>query len=94
MAEELDRKIMPEFMQMAFAVSLGACYKSFEMMKSPQSSAEKLFDEMKQMLTLPDNAGDGLQKKAEAVAAVWMEKGAGLVEVCKTEGEKFTEEGK
>ena len=94
MADELDRKIMPEFMQMAFAVSLGVCYKSFEMMKSPQSSAEKVFDELKQMFTLPDDAGEGLQKKAEAIAAVWMEKGAGLVETCKSEGEKFTEEGK
>jgi len=91
MAEEYDRKIMPETLQMVFAISLGACYKSVEMMKSPQESASKMFTEMKELFSIPSDAGEGLQKKAEAVAAVWMEKSAGLMETCKAAGEKFTE---
>ena len=38
MADEIDRKYMPEFLQTTFSVSLGACYRSFEMMKTPQDS--------------------------------------------------------
>jgi hypothetical protein len=91
MAEEIDRKIMPEFLQDTFSIYLGACYKSLEMMKSPIDSVGKIFSEMKELFTIPSDAGDGLQKKAEAVAAVWMEKGATLVETCKSAGEKFTE---
>jgi hypothetical protein len=91
MAEELDRKYMPEFLQMSFAISLGACFKSIEMMKSPQESATKMFGEMKELVTIPKDAGEGLQKKAEAVAGVWMEKAASLMETCKNAGEKFTE---
>jgi hypothetical protein len=91
MAEEIDRKIMPEFLQTTFSVYLGACYKSLEMMKSPQDSFEKMLSEMKELFTVPPDAGEGLQKKAEAVAAVWMEKSATLMETCKTAGEKFTE---
>ena len=91
MAEEIDRKIMPEFLQTTFSVYLGACYKSLEMMKSPQDSFEKMLSEMKELFTVPPDAGEGLQKKAEAVAAVWMEKSATLMETCKSAGEKFTE---
>lgn len=91
MADEIDRKIMPEFLQMTFAVSLGACYKSIEMMMSPQQSMSTMMSEMKTLFTIPSDSGAGLQKKAEAVAAVWMEKGATLMEKCKTAGEKFTE---
>ena len=82
---------MPEFLQTTFSVYLGACYKSLEMMKSPQDSFEKMLSEMKELFTVPPDAGEGLQKKAEAVAAVWMEKSATLMETCKTAGEKFTE---
>jgi hypothetical protein len=91
MAEEIDRKIMPEFLQTTFAISLGAFYKSFEMMMKPQSAAEKMLEEMKSLFTIPDDAGDGLQKKAEAVAGNWMTKAAGYMETCKSTGEKFTE---
>ena len=91
MADEFDRKLMPDWLQMAFAVSLGAAYRSFEMMMSPMESADKMFSEMKTLFTLPPDAGDGLQKKAEAVAGVWMDKGMTLMEHCKTAGEKFTE---
>ena len=91
MAEEIDRKIMPEFLQTTFSIYLGACYKSLEMMKSPTDSASKMFSEMKELFAIPSDAGEGLQKKAEAVAAVWMEKSAALMESCKSAGEKFTE---
>jgi hypothetical protein len=47
MAEEIDRKIMPDFLQTAFSLSLGACYKSVEMMKAPQDSFTKMMSEMK-----------------------------------------------
>ena len=90
MADELDRKIMPEFFQTGFAVSLGACYKSIEMMMNPMEYWDKLFSEAKSLFAWPKE--EGLQKKAEAVAGVWMEKAASLFEVCKTAGEKFTEE--
>jgi hypothetical protein len=91
MADEIDRRIMPEFLQTTFSVSLGACFISFEMMKTPQDSFSKMVPQMKELFTIPSDAGDGLQKKAEAVAAVWMEKAATLVEDCKSAGEKFTE---
>ena len=94
MADEFDRKYLPEFLQDTFVLSLGACYKSVEMMKAPQASAEKIFAEMKTLFSIPSDAGEGLQKKAEAVAAVWMEKMAGLMEECKSAGLKFTEEAK
>ena len=94
MADELDRKIMPEFLQDTFVISLGACFKGVEMMKSPQSSAEKMFSEMKTLFSIPPDAGEGLQAKAESVAAVWMEKAATLMEDCRNAGLKFTEEGK
>ena len=91
MADEIDRKIMPEFLQTTFTLSLGVCYKSFEMMKSPQDSFSKMMTEMKELFSIPNDAGDGLQKKAEAVAGVWMSKGMDLMETCKSAGEKFTE---
>jgi len=91
MAEEIDRKIMPEFLQTTFSIYLGACFKSMEMMKSPMDSSRTTFTEMKELFTIPSDAGEGLQKKAEAVAAVWMEKSATLMEQCKSAGEKFTE---
>lgn len=91
MAEEIDRKVMPEFLQTTFSLSLGVCYTSFEMMKTPQQSFNKMFSAMKEMFSIPPDAGDGLQKKAEAVAGVWMSKGMDLMETCKNAGEKFTD---
>jgi hypothetical protein len=91
MADEIDRKVMPEFLQTTFSLSLGVCYTSFEMMKSPQDSFTKIVAAMKEMFTIPSDAGDGLQKKAEAVAGVWMSKGMDLMETYKTAGEKFTD---
>ena len=91
MAEEIDRKIMPDFLKTAFSLSLGACYKSVEMMKTPQDSFNKMMAEMKELFSMPKDAPEGLQGKAEAVAGVWMSKGMDLMEVCKNAGEKFTE---
>ncbi len=92
MADEFDRKLIPEFFQTTFAVSLGAAYKSLEMMmKDPLGSMSKMMSEARSLLTIPSDAGEGIQKKAEAVASVWMEKAAAMVEECKTAGEKFTE---
>jgi hypothetical protein len=61
------------------------------MMKTPQDSFSVMVSTMKELFTIPSDAGEGLQKKAEAVAAVWMEKSAALVEQCKTAGEQFTD---
>ena len=92
MADEIDRKIHAGIpADYAFTFSLGACYMSFEMMKAPQDSLSKMVPQMKELFTIPSDAGDGLQKKAEAVAAVWMEKAATLMEDCKIAGEKFTD---
>ena len=76
MPDEIDRKYLPDFLQQTFCLSLGAAYKSFE---------------MKEMFSLPKDAGDDLQAKAKAVAGVWMMKGMDLMEACKNAGEKFTE---
>lgn len=91
MAEEIDRKLFPEFMRSAFAIWMGAMYKSVDLMKHPQQGAEKFASSMKTLLTVPEDAGDGLQSKAQAIAAVWMQEGATLVQECRTTGEKFTD---
>ena len=91
MAKEYDRILFPGFLQDGFAISLGACYKSMEMMKSPQQAIEKMMSEMKTLVSVPEDAGEGLTAKVQAVAAVWMEKSATLMNECKTAGQKFTE---
>lgn len=91
MADELDRKLMPGFVQMTFAISLGATYKSFEMMKSPFETAGKMMSEIRSLLSIPPDAGEGLVNQSQALAAVWMEKGAGFIQECRVAGEKFTE---
>ena len=82
---------MPDFLQTAFAVSLGATYKSFELMKTPIATTNKMLAEMKSCVTVPPDAGETLKSKAQALAAVWMEKGATYMEECKQAGLKFTE---
>ena len=90
MPNEIDRKLLPGFLQASLNVWLGVTYKSFEMMKSPQESVGKVMSEMKGLFSVPSDAGDGLQKKLEAVASEWMRKGATLMEDCKAAGKKFT----
>lgn len=94
MSDEFDRKLIPELIQSALSISLGGCYKGLELMKKPQESAGKVWEEMKNLVTIPDDAGAGLQDKAKALAAVWMEKGATWMEECRSAGEKFTEDEK
>jgi len=91
MADEIDRKMMPELLRTTFSISLGACFKSLEMVKAPQESAGKIFTETVELFAIPLGAGEGLQRKAEAFASVWMKKSATLMEECKSAGEKFTE---
>jgi hypothetical protein len=91
MSKEYDRALLPGFLEDTFEISLGAAYKSFEMMKSPQESIEKMLTEMKALVTVPEDAGEDLKGKAQAIAAVWMEKSATLMNDCKTAGQKFTE---
>ena len=91
MADRMDRNIVPEIMQTAFAVSVGAAYKSLEMMMNPVESANKVLGEAMTLMTLPADAGDDVQSKAEAMAGVWMDKVMTLLQTCKTAGEKFTE---
>ena len=81
---------IPELMQTAFTVSLGAGYKSVEMLKDPMASMNKVMAEVNTLLTLPEHAPADLTGKAEAVAAAWMDKGMTLVDECRTAGEKFT----
>ena len=90
MADEIDRNIMPEILQTTVSVSLGAWFKSLEMMKTPQDSFSKMMTEMKELFTLPAEAVAGLQDKAQAMAGVWISKGVDLMESCKSAGEKFT----
>ena len=91
MAEELDRKVLPDFLQMTFAVSLGACFKSVEMLMKPQESVPKMFSEMKSLFDIPEDAPKTLKGKAEAIAGNVMGKGATIVEECQTAGKKFTD---
>lgn len=94
MSDELDRQLIPPILQTVFTISLGATYKGFEMMKAPRQSSEKVVSEVKSLFTVPPDAGEGLQEKAKAVAAVWMEKAATWMEECKEAGNKFTEDDK
>jgi hypothetical protein len=91
MADEFDRKIMPDFLQTTLTLSLGAAYKSVEMMRTPAESASKMVSEMKSLITIPEDAPAGIQEKAKALAGVWMGKGMDLMTECKAAGEKFTE---
>jgi hypothetical protein len=99
MAEEIDRKYLPELVQKTFCISLGACYKSVEMMKTPQESATKMFGEVKEILTDSRNAvanppkegADGWRERAEVLAGVWAGKGMDLMQTWQEAGEKFTD---
>lgn len=88
-----DPRMIPDLFQKTFAVSLGAAYKSFEMLSHPAESLPKVVTGMKDLLTVPEHAGPDLQQQFEAMAGVWLQKGAEIVVECKTTGEKFTEGG-
>jgi hypothetical protein len=94
MTDEFDRKLIPEILQSAFTISLGASYKGFEMVKTPRDSLDRMWREAKSLVTIPDDAGEGVQEKFKALAAVWLEKGASWMKECRSAGEKFVEDDK
>ena len=95
MPEESDRKIILDLLQTGLTISLGAAQKSLEMMRNPPDAISKIASEMKSMFTLPPNAGASagasVQEQAQAIASVWMTRGATLVAECKIAGEKLSE---
>lgn len=92
MADELDRKLIPELVQTTITLSLGAMSKSMDMMRRPQQSATTIVSETKELFTIPADAGEGIQAKLQGLVAVWMEKGVTLMEECRSEGQKFTDD--
>ena len=95
MPEEFDRNTVLSLLQTGFEISLGAAHKSLEMARNPQDSALKVVSEMKSMLALPAHSSvessPDLGSKAQALAGLWMEKGATLLSELKTAGEKYIE---
>jgi hypothetical protein len=92
MSDEWDRQLTPPLFESIFVVSLGAAFKGLEMIQQPQKSTEKLSEDLKEMFSIPEDAEEGLQEQAKAVAAVWMEKSATWIEEFKEIGRKFTED--
>jgi hypothetical protein len=90
MAEELDRRLMPDFLQTTLAVSLGFAYKSCEMLLHPSAALSNMVEETKTLLTIPEDAGEGVTDKVLAVAGIWIGEGAAMLEDCKTQGRKFS----
>lgn len=91
MNEEYDRKLMPDILQTTFAISLGAAYKSLNLVKNPPEGMATVISEVSRLLTVPPDAGKGFQEKAQAVADAWLDRGMELMQECKTAGETFTE---
>jgi hypothetical protein len=92
MANEWDRQIIPSLMQTGITLSFGAAWRSIELIKDPQKAFETMSAEVKEMLTVPEEAGEGLENKVKAVAGVWMEKGMNAVETCRKAGRQFTQD--
>lgn len=90
MANEWDRQIIPALLQTGITMSLGACYRGIEMMKDPQKAFHSMTAEVKEMITVPEDSGEGIEAKAKALAGVWMEKGMSAVETFRNTGRKFT----
>ena len=90
MGNEWDRQIIPALFQTGLTISLGAAYRGFEMIKDPQKTFTTLTSEVKEMITVPEDSGEGLEAKAKALAGIWMEKGMTAVETFRNAGRKFT----
>lgn len=90
MPNEWDRQLIPALFQTGFTLSMGACYKGIEMIKDPAKAFETVSGEVKEMFSVPEDAGEGLEAKAKAMAGVWMEKGMTAVETFRNTGRKFT----
>lgn len=82
---------MGDVFQTALAVSVGAAYRGYEMLLRPSDAVSTIVSETKAMLTLPEHAGENPSDQIQAMAGVWMEKGARRVIDFKTVGEKFLE---
>jgi hypothetical protein len=94
MADEFDRRFLPDVIQTSFAVSLGAAYKSLNMMRSPMESIPQMLVEVKSLVELPADGERSAQAIAQAIAGNILAKGAELMQACKTAGERFTEDKK
>lgn len=90
MAEEIDRELMPDVLRKTFAISLGAAYRTVEMMKNPSKTVTDMMTEMRSLITVPPDTGSGISEKAKALAGNWMQKGMDVMEECRAAGEKFT----
>jgi len=91
MANEFDRRIMPDFLQTTLAISLGAAYKGFQSMLNPTDTIATMVTETRSMFTVPEDAGEGVSNKIQALAGVWVQKGTTMVLDLKSAGEKFSE---
>lgn len=90
MADEIDRKLLPDFVQKSFAFSLGCMLKAVNMVKNPVQSVQDITTEVKTLTTPPVTSRGGITPKAQAMVSVWVSRGVSLVEECRTEGEKLT----
>jgi hypothetical protein len=88
---DTDRKFMPDLFQTAFNVSVGAAYKSFEMMLNPMESANRMIAEARDIISFASEAGDGIQEKAGALAGAWMDRSLSIVEDCRSAGARIAE---
>jgi hypothetical protein len=91
MTNDNDKKLMPDSLEDAFALSLGAALKGIETMIRPQDSVPKMFSEMTALFSLPADNGSDLKSAAEAIAGNFMEKGASLMEECRKAGGKIVD---
>jgi hypothetical protein len=94
MADEFDRRMLPDLIQTTFAVSLGAAYKSVNMLRTPLESFPVMLGEMKSLVELPTEGELTPKTIAQALAGNIMAKSAELMQSCKTTGERFTEDKK
>jgi len=90
MADEIDRKLFPEFVETTFAISLGFAYRMAEMLKHPQKAVAGMVSEVTTLASTQPESGDGLQRRAQAVASAVVQRSMTLVEECRTAGQKFT----
>lgn len=95
MADDTNRKPMPDLLQTTLAMSFGVAFKGLEagadLMRNPPEAMSRLANEVQSLITVPAGAGDGLPGRAQAMAGVWMEKSATFMAECMAAGEKLTE---
>jgi hypothetical protein len=92
MADEIDRKLLPDFVQKSFSFSLGCMLKAVEMAKHPVESVQDITSQVKTLTTPPADAGDKIEQKAQALVSVWVSQSMSIVEECRERGEKLTRE--